>query len=148
MAPCMALYWDQFFSFCMLLLCLMLSVVMPCRTRALLMTLSFISRHAMSHQSFADDTQLHQSGSVADIDGLMAQTRECIADLKTWMTHNKLQLNDDKTEFMLACPKKFLNHPTFPTSIQINDVTISFSPSVRSLGVTLDQKPELQSAHI
>ena len=55
------------------------------------------------------------------------------------MTHNKLQLNDDKTELMFACPKKYLNHPSLPQSVMINNTPISVSPCVRSLGVFLDQ---------
>ena len=97
-----------------------------------------ISHHSMSHESFADDTQLHQSAPIAEIDGLMARTRECISDLKVWMTQNKLQLNDEKTELLLACPKKFLSHPSIPTSLEVGSVTVPFSSSVRSLGVTLD----------
>ena len=97
-----------------------------------------ISHHAMSHDSFADDTQLHQSASIAEIDGLMTRTQECISDLKVWMTQNKLHLNDEKTELLLAYPKKFLNHPSLPTSLEIGNVTVPFSSSVRSLGVTLD----------
>ena len=97
-----------------------------------------ISRHAMSHESFADDTQVHQSAPIDGIDGLMARTRECISDLKVWMTQNKLQLNDEKTELLLACPKKFLNHPSLPTFLEIGNTTVPFSSSVRSLGVTLD----------
>ena len=61
-----------------------------------------ISRHTMSHESFADDTQVHQSAPIDGIAGLMARTRECISDLKVWMTQNKLQLNDEKTELLLA----------------------------------------------
>eukprot|EP00745_Piridium_sociabile_P040659 TRINITY_DN786_c0_g1_i8.p1 TRINITY_DN786_c0_g1~~TRINITY_DN786_c0_g1_i8.p1 ORF type:complete len:1132 (+),score=124.07 TRINITY_DN786_c0_g1_i8:119-3397(+) len=103
-----------------------------------------ISHHAMLHESFADDTQLHQSASIADIDALMSRTQECIADLKDWMTLNKLKLNDDKTELMLACPRKFLQHPSLPDSILINDTTVSSSSSVRSLGVILDQSLSFQ----
>ena len=55
------------------------------------------------------------------------------------MIHNKLQLNDDKMELMLAIPKKFYNHPTLPPSMQINQINISFSPSVRSLSVIFGQ---------
>ena len=98
-----------------------------------------ISHHAMSHESFADDTQLHRSASISEIDVLMTHTHDCIADLKTWMVHNKLQLNDDKTELMLVCPKKYRSHPSIPDSLVLNNVPISFSSSVRSLGVTLDQ---------
>ena len=85
-----------------------------------------ISRHAMSHETFADDTQVHQSAPIDEIGGLMARTRECISDLKVWMTQNKLQLNDEKTELLLACPKKFLNHPSLPTVLEISNTTVPF----------------------
>ena len=55
------------------------------------------------------------------------------------MIHNKLQLSDDKMELMLATPKKFHNHPSLLPSRQINRVDISFSPSVRSFCVVLNQ---------
>ena len=55
------------------------------------------------------------------------------------MIHNKQQLNDDKTELRLATPKKFHNRSSLPPALQSNQVDISFSPSVRSLGVVLDQ---------
>ena len=97
-----------------------------------------ISRHVMSHESLADDTQIHQSAPIDEIGGLMARTRECILDLKVWMTQNKLQLNDEKTELLLACPKKFLNHPSLPTFLEIGNTSVPFSSSVRSLGVNLD----------
>ena len=66
-----------------------------------------ISRHAMSHESFADDTQVDQSAPIDEIGGLMARTRECFSDLKVWMTQNKLQLSDEKTEFLLVAPRNF-----------------------------------------
>ena len=103
-----------------------------------------ISKHSLSHESFADDTELYQSASLTEVDGLIVKIQDCIADLKTWMTINKLQLNDDKTEFMLACPKKFLGHPSLPTSVNVNNTSVSFSLSVRSLGVTLDQNLSFQ----
>ena len=97
-----------------------------------------ISRHTMSHESLAGDTQVHQSAPIDGIGVLMARPRECISDLKVWMTKNKLQLNDEKTELLLACPKKFLDHPSLPTFLEIGSTTLPFSSSVRSLGVTLD----------
>ena len=55
------------------------------------------------------------------------------------MIYYKLQLNDNETEVMLAAPKMFHNHPSLPPSVQINQVDISLSLSVCSLGVVLDQ---------
>ena len=49
---------------------------------------------------------------------------------------------------MLATPKKFHNHPSLPPSMRINQVDISFSPSVRSLGVVLDQTLSSFKQHV
>jgi hypothetical protein len=99
---------------------------------------AIISRHALKHESFADDTQAHLSVAVGECDELVPRVRGCVLDLKDWMTDNKLKLNDEKTELMLVCPRKFQNNPSVPTSMQIGNNEISFSSSVRSLGVMID----------
>ena len=98
-----------------------------------------IYHHLLQHESFANDTQLHQSAHITELDQLISGIQDCITDFKTWMIHNKQQLNDDKTELRLATPKKFHNRSSLPPALQSNQVDISFSPSVRSLGVVLDQ---------
>lgn len=55
------------------------------------------------------------------------------------MLQNKLKLNDDKTELLVAYPKKFLSHLSLPWSLAINNSTIPFSTPIRSLGVIVDQ---------
>ena len=53
------------------------------------------------------------------------------------MLHNKLQMNDDKTEAILSARKGFApDH--LPKSIKIDDTAINFVPILRDLGVTLD----------
>ena len=71
--------------------------------------------------------------NITELDQLISRIQYCTTDFKTRMIYNKLQLNDDKTELMLAPPGTFHNHPSHPPSTQINQVDISFSPSVRSL---------------
>ena len=95
--------------------------------------------YSLHRESFSDNTQLHQSAHITELDQLISRIQDCITDLKTWMIHNKLWFNDDKTELMLATPTKFHNHPSLPPSMHINQVDIYFSPSVRSIGVVLDQ---------
>ena len=95
--------------------------------------------YSLHRESFSDNTQLHQSAHITELDQLISRIQDCITDLKTWMIYNKLRLNDDKTELMLATPKRFHNHSSLPPSMQCSQVDISFSPSVRSLGVVLVQ---------
>lgn len=56
-----------------------------------------------------------------------------------WSEHNKLKLNDDKTEavrFSIASSTSTV--PSFPTSISLNNTDIEFSQTVRNLGFLLD----------
>ena len=53
------------------------------------------------------------------------------------MFHNKLQMNDDKTEAILFARKGFATEH-LPKSIKINDTAINFVSMLRDLGVTLD----------
>ena len=54
------------------------------------------------------------------------------------MTHNKLQLNDSKTESMLVKSHMlFVNFP-LPSSMRIGNSEVLFVSSVNNLGVTLD----------
>ena len=63
--------------------------------------------------------------------------QSCVDDVKLWMTQNKLQLNERKTEALLTDPQKSQN---LPPSITIGQNDICFSRSVRNLGMILDDK--------
>ena len=115
-----ALSWDLFYSFC---------------TQKPLTTL--IRRHSISNQSFADDTQLHDSCRPDQIDTSVQGMQDCISDVKTWMTSNKLKLNDDKTECLLIVSNRTSLPNPHPTSIHIGDTDILFSLQAKNLGVTL-----------
>ena len=53
------------------------------------------------------------------------------------MFHNKLQMNDDKTEAILFA-RKGLATEHLPKSLKIDDTAINLVPMLRDLGVTLD----------
>ena len=79
-----------------------------------------------SNQSFADDTQLHDSYRPDQIDTSVQGMQDCISDVKTWMTSNKLKLNDDKTECLLIVSNRTSLPKPHPTSIHIGDTDIVF----------------------
>ena len=62
---------------------------------------SVIETHSVSKQSFADDTQLLHSCPPDQIHATVLTMQTCTSDVKTWMSQNKLKLNDDKTEALL-----------------------------------------------
>ena len=97
-----------------------------------------ISRHAVLHHSFADDTQLQKSAEPHQVDDLIQSMQECILDARSWMTYNKLKLNDDKTETMIiSSPRLSLSCPV-PDSLVVGSTTVVFSRSARNLGAVLD----------
>ncbi|WP_419607217.1 reverse transcriptase domain-containing protein, partial [Thiolapillus sp.] len=96
-----------------------------------------IDRHSISHSEFADDSQLYDSVPREQFDSLLSNMQSCVDDVKLWMTQNKLQLNEGKTEALLIDPQ---NSPNLPLSITIGQNDICFSRSVRNLGVIFDDK--------
>ena len=54
---------------------------------------------------YADDTQLHISFSLNNIDeqlNTLSAIEDCAAAIRSWMSEDKLKPNDDKTEFLLV----------------------------------------------
>ena len=54
------------------------------------------------------------------------------------MTHNKLKLNDDKTEALITPARRISNCLPLPDSLTVGNSTVRFSQSAKYLGVTLD----------
>jgi hypothetical protein len=104
-----------------------------------------IRRHSVSHEMFADDTQLLQSAPPDDYDQMISTLQTCTADIDTWMSINKLKLNCDKTEAVRFSKQSHLSSDYFPSSLTIGHSTIEFSDTVRDLGVFLDS--ELSMKH-
>ena len=96
-----------------------------------------VHQHFISNQSFADDTQLQDSCRPDQIDTSVQGMQDCISDVKTWMTSNKLKLNDDKTECLLIVSNRTSLPKPHPTTIHIGDTDILFSLQSNNLGVTL-----------
>ena len=54
------------------------------------------------------------------------------------MTSNKLQMNEDKMNVLLATAKQIVNLQHLPEFMNINSICVQFSPSVRNSGIALD----------
>ena len=53
--------------------------------------------------AYADDPQLYLSfcaNSIDDQTAALAAMEHCISDIRSWMHHDKLKLNDENTEFL------------------------------------------------
>ena len=99
---------------------------------------AIIHSHSIIHHSFADDMQLQLSAPPDEISGLLYSMQSCMSDVKAWVTLNRLNHNDNKTELMLVASKRTRHLHNLPTSINIGNVQIPFKHSVKNLGLTLD----------
>ena len=61
-----------------------------------------------------------------------------ITDIKLWVTHYKLQLNDSKTESLLVKSHRLSVNFPLPSSMRIGNSEVLFVSSEKNLGVTLD----------
>ena len=97
-----------------------------------------ILNHPVSHMLYADDTQVYKSCNANDLPLTILCIEKCVSDVRTWMLSNKLQMNEDKTEVLLITPKRVAKSEQLPVSMNINGTSVTFCPSLRNLGVTLD----------
>ena len=65
---------------------------------------------------------------------------KCIDDIKSWMTLNKLKLNDDKTEALIVSSGRKSRSLSFSflDFITVGCASVPLSDSVKNLGVTFD----------
>ena len=64
-----------------------------------------IQHYPVFHQIYADDIQIYKSCRPSEIEDTINRIEQCISNVKTWMFHNKLQMNDDKTEAIIFARK-------------------------------------------
>lgn len=102
--------------------------------------------HSVNQHAFADDNQLYKDSTLEELPRSLISMENCILDVKHWMTINKLQLNDSKTECMLIRNSR-ISTDLFPSSLKVGDTDVELVSTVKNLGVTLDCNLTL-SAHI
>uniref|UniRef100_A0A3Q3K5R8 Reverse transcriptase domain-containing protein n=1 Tax=Monopterus albus TaxID=43700 RepID=A0A3Q3K5R8_MONAL len=92
---------------------------------------SIISSHNVSFHFYADDIQIYMP-LVPPAFGALAALQNCIYDVKVWLAQNLLNLNEDKTEYIVISP-----HPAVTMS-DLGTYASTCSNTVRNLGVIFD----------
>ena len=108
---------------------------------------AIIRHHNINYHLYADDTQLYvEFDPKVPGDAAVAtfKLQACIAELKSWMTVNKLQLNESKTEFLVAASNHNLKTLS-NVSVILDGTTIFPSPVIRNLGVMLESDMSMTS---
>ena len=99
------------------------------------------SQYDMDYHCYADDTQIYMGfNPKSENDQKLAVDimEDCIMEVKNFMNHNKLKLNDDKTEFVLIGTKYWINKLTF-NEIMVGNVQIKAVEKAKNLGVVFDK---------
>ena len=85
---------------------------------------------------FADDTQITTSNS--DISVILENLNADLLNVSTWMSANKLTLNNNKTEFMVIGSNRRLGQVEQEPSICVGGVEIKKVNVAKSLGLMID----------
>ena len=94
--------------------------------------------HSVIPHSYADDTQLLKSARITDLNHMTNSMQTCVQDVKSWMTFNKLKLNDDKSEVLFVASPRMSVSTSLPDSLTLGCSNVLVSKSARNLGVVID----------
>jgi len=96
-------------------------------------------KHGVGHHLYADAKQAYLEVYVQDIDKARSTLQECIADVRSWCSSRRLQLNTDKTELIWFGSRQTLDKVSrSDLTLQLDSGTINLVEVVRDLGVLLD----------
>ncbi len=78
-----------------------------------------IQTYDISFHGYADDTQIYLPLNSQN-QAVVTRLQNCLQYIKDWLTHNFLQLNEDKTEILLFGPP----HHTTVTAQNLNHLSM------------------------
>ena len=99
-----------------------------------------IQRHGLIYHLYADGTQLYMAFKPSDVTSkydALSRIEACVADIRIWMNHNFLKLNDDKTELLIITTHEELSKISH-ISTKVGDQSISPSYDPPKWGVIFD----------
>ena len=92
----------------------------------------------IQHHQYADDTQLYISASKSELALRVDLLERCTAGVHSWLLHNGLQLNPDKSEVIQFKVGRGRGCVEDVASVTVSNAVLQPSKTVKNLGVTLD----------
>ena len=110
-----------------------------------------IREHSIQFHHYADDLQLyaHFDLNKSSLESTISRMQDCIGNVQSWLSNNKLKMNPDKTLFIAFVPP-YYNTLVDNININIGSSDINVVSSVTNLGVRLDRnlKMTTQTSHL
>jgi len=97
-----------------------------------------VSANRLHLHQYADDILLYMAVRPADNSPLEAAS-QCVSDVSSWFPENGMLLNPNKTEAVLFGTRPQRKKIDTSAGIDVTGANVAFSPSVKFLGVTLDE---------
>ena len=94
-----------------------------------------ISHQSVPHHMLADDTELYKSDSPSEAFTFAWTIEACISNVKGWVVHIELRLNNDKMEHLLICSVPGID---LPSLLRVEQSNIPFFSAARNFGVIFD----------
>ena len=94
-------------------------------------------RHQIRYHIYADDTQLYAECQPSNHTDAIRQLRDCVDELKRWLDHNHLLLNESKTEAIVFHSSTARVTPD-ETTVNVYGAVVPLLPTIRDIGVILD----------
>ena len=108
---------------------------------------NIIERHLPNSRCYVDDSQIYLSLKRDDLScqqDAIAAIQNCIDDIHLWMEHDKLLLNNEKTECLVIGTQQQLSKVNI-SSITVGNTAIMKSSVVKNLGSYIDDKLSMNS---
>ena len=105
-----------------------------------------IRHHQLDFHAFADDSQLYVSFKInypTNEKSALTRIQACVRELKSWLNHRRLHLNDKNTEVLaITTPSSANKHSV--TDVIVGDI-IRPTTVARNIGVMYDNELSLKS---
>jgi len=98
----------------------------------------------LSPHLYADDTKIYDSCTPSHADMFLSEVTNCVAAVVDWMQSNRLQLSDNKTEFMW-CTMDRSQHRLPIVGPIIGSFSVTPASIIRDLGVYNDSDLSMRS---
>ena len=97
-------------------------------------------KHGFRIHLYADDAQIYVAFEKLDMLSTVTDIEHCLREIKFWMSHNFLKINEDKTKLLLISSKQDNRHVFTDLCISFSGNIIVPSLDAVNLGVTFDSK--------